>query len=302
MVADVKYNIIGADFLSYFSINVNFDKSCLVADNKSILLVFKSVSKVEYPVSFISSNKFSDVLLKFPEVTQPRGKLNKVKHKVTQKIIFEGYPVSARTRQLTPEKLKCAKREIEEMLEAGIIRRSSSPYASALHMVPKTSASGNTFRLCGDYRQVNKGTIPDKYPVPNIQTLLHRLGGSSIFSKVDLVKAYHQIPMDENSIPLTAITTPLGLFEYLYMPFGLRNAAATFQRFIDNVLEGMANAVAYVDDIIVFSESPKEHTKHLNKLFDRLKKFGVIIKLILRSHSLVFLSCSFLVTWSPLTE
>ena len=80
------------------------------------------------------------------------------------------------------------------MLEAGIIWRSNSPFASVLHMVPKTFASGNTFRLCGEYCQVNKGTIPDQYPVPNIQALLHRLGGSSIFSKVDLVKAYHQIP------------------------------------------------------------------------------------------------------------
>ena len=148
------------------------------------------------------------MLLKFPEVTQSRDKLNKVKYKITHKIIFQAYPVSARVKQLSPEKLKCAKKEIEEMLEAGIIRRSNSSSASALHLVLKTSVSGNTFRLCGDYRQVNKGTIPDQYPVPNIQTLLHRLGGSSMFSKVDLVKTYHQIPMDEDSISLTAITTP----------------------------------------------------------------------------------------------
>jgi len=94
-----------------------------------------------------------------------------------------------------------------------------------------------------------------------------------MFSKVDLVKAYHQIPMDESSIPLTAIVTPLGLFEYLYIPFGLRNANAFFQRYIDHVLEGMNNAVAYVDDIIVFSISPEEHLKHLDELFARLKKF-----------------------------
>ena len=164
------------------------------------------------------------------------------------------------------------------MLEAGIIRCSNLPFASALHMVPKTSATGNTFRLCADYHQVNKGTIPNQYPVPNIQTLLHRLGSSSIFSKVDLLKAYHQIPMDEELISLTTITTPFGLFEYLYMPFGLRNSAATFQRFIDHVLEGMNNVILpNVDDIIVFSKTPEEHTKHLNELFGRLRQFGVII-------------------------
>jgi len=138
--------------------------------------------------------------------------------------------VLRRVRQLTPEKFKCAKKEIEKLLQVGIIRRSNSPFALALHMVPKSTASGNTFRLCGDYHQVNRGTIPDKYPVPNSQTLLYRLGGYGIFSKVNLVKSYHQIPMDESSIPLTAIATLLGLFEYLYMPFGLRNLSATFQR------------------------------------------------------------------------
>ena len=130
--------------------------------------------------------------------------------------------------------------------------------------------------MCGDYRQVNKGTIPDRYPVPNIQNLLYRLGGASIFSKVDLVKAYHQIPMDDNSIAMTAITTPFGLFEYLYMPFGLRNAAATFQRFIDHIFEGMPSAIAYVDDIIVFSKTPEDHIKDLNELLTRPRNFGVI--------------------------
>ena len=278
VVAEVKYNIIGSDFLSHFGMIIDFNKQCLVFDEvKHIPLVFNMVSRIEYPISFISENKFSEILLNYPEVTQPHHKLNKVKHKVTHKIVFEGYPCSAKVRQLPPEKLKCARRELEELLEAGIIQRSSSPFASALHMVPKSSASGNTFRLCGDYRQVNKGTIPDRYPVPNIQTLLYRLGGASIFSKVDLVKAYHQIPMDDNSIAMTAITTPFGLFEYLYMPFGLRNASATFQRFIDHILEGMPSAIAYVDNIIVFSKTPEDHIKDLNELFTRLRNFGVII-------------------------
>ena len=277
VVAEVKYNIIGSDFLSHFGMIIGFNKQCLVFEEvKYIPLVFNMVSRIEYPISFISENKFSEILLNYPEVTQPRHKLNKVKHKVTHRIVFEGYPCSAKVRQLSPEKLKCARREIEELPEAGIIQRSSSPFASALHMVPKSSASGNTFRLCGDYRQVNKGTVPDRYPVPNIQTLLYRLGGACIFSKVDLVKAYHQIPMDDNSIALTAITT-FGLFEYLYMPFGLRNASATFQRFIDHILEGMPSAIAYVYDIIVFSKTPEDHIKDLNELFIRLRNFGVII-------------------------
>ena len=108
-----------------------------------------------------------------------------------------------------------------------------------MHMVPKTPEIGATFRLCGDYRQLNKMPIEDKYPIPNVQTLFHRLAGAKVFSKVDLMKAYHKIPIDPESIPLTAIITPFGLFEYLYMPFCLRNASATFQRYMDKVLQGM---------------------------------------------------------------
>ena len=154
----------------------------LVFENfKSIPLIFQMASKVDYHISFVSENKFSDMFLNYPEATCTRDKLSKVKHKVNHKIVFEDYPYSARVRQLSPEKLKCVKKEIDELLEAGIIRRSNSPSALALHMVPKSSASGNTFRLCGDHRQINGGTVVDKYPVPNLQTLFHRLGGSSIF-------------------------------------------------------------------------------------------------------------------------
>ena len=144
-------------------------------------------------------------------------------------------------------------------------------------MVLKSSASGNTFRLRGDYRQVNKGTVPDRYPVPNIQTLLYRLGRARIFSKVGLVKVHHQIPMDDNSIALIAITTPFGLFEYLYMPFGLRNASVTFQRSIDHILDGTPSAIAYANNKIVFSKPPEDRIKDLNELFTRLRNLGVII-------------------------
>ena len=163
---------------------VNFNQKCLVFEStKSIQLIFQMAFKVDYPISFVSENKFSDVLLNYPEVTCPRDKLNKAKHKVTHKIVFEGYSCSTRVRQLFTEKLKCAKKEIDELLKAGIIRRSNSPFISALHMVPKPFASDNSFRLCVDYRQINRDTVVDQYPVPNLQTLFHRLGGSNIFSK-----------------------------------------------------------------------------------------------------------------------
>ncbi|KAJ8386199.1 hypothetical protein AAFF_G00176230 [Aldrovandia affinis] len=103
------------------------------------------------------------------------------------------------------------------MEKLGIVRHSNSPWASPLHMVPK---SDNGCRPCGDYRRLNDATIPDCYPVPHIQDFSARLAGKTVFSKVDLIRGYHQVPVNAEDIPKTAVITPFGLFEFLRMPFG----------------------------------------------------------------------------------
>jgi hypothetical protein len=151
------------------------------------------------------------------------------------------------------------------MVRDGTARRSESSWSSALHLVPKKD---NGWRPWGDYRALNARTIPDRYPVPHIHDYAHQLSGCRFYSKIDLVRAYNQIPVHHRDIPKTAITTPFGVFEFPFMSFGLRNAAQTFQRFMDEVLRGLDFCFAYLDDILVFSRTSEEHEQHLQTLFD----------------------------------
>ena len=160
------------------------------------------------------------------------------------------------------------------MQNNGIIRPSQSQWASPLQLVVKKDG---TFLPCGDYGRLNAQTIPDRYPIPRIDDFQHILKGKNIFSKIDLFKAYFQIPMSETDKPKTAIITPFGLFEFNVMPFGLRNAPSTFQRFINDVFRGLDFIFAYLDDCLIASTSIQEHRKHLEIVFERLSKFGLRI-------------------------
>ena len=207
-------------------------------------------------------NEFQQLLADFPEILNPSFKEKRNKHRVYHYIPTSGPPVFAKPRRLDEEKLRSAKRYFQEMEELGIIRRSSSAWASPLHVVPKADGS---LRPCGDYRRLNQATQDDRYPLPHIHAFNSRLKGAGIFSKIDLQKGYHQIPMAKEDIPKTAIITPFGLFEFLRMPFGLKNAAQAFQRLPSSLGEESSTKERTITESLPSERSEAKITQPLKR-------------------------------------
>ena len=160
------------------------------------------------------------------------------------------------------------------MEKAGIIRRSTLPLASPLHMVKKKDGD---WRPCDDYRRLNTTTIPDPYPLPKIADFTSRISGSTVFSKLDPQKGYYQVTVAPEDVKTTAIITPFGMFEFLHMSFGLRNAGNTFQRLMDQILGDLLFCFVYVDDILIFSKNLSLHVNHLCEVFLLFRQHGLTI-------------------------
>lgn len=171
----------------------------------------------------------------------------------------------------SPEANKAIESEIQKLLKAGIIRPAKSRWSSPVHLVTKNGAT----RFCIDYRKLNSITKIDPHPLPRIDDITDGLSGSLVFSKLDFKRGFWQIKMSEESIPKTAFTVSNGQYEWLKLPFGLRNAPADFSRYMQIIFGALPFVKVYIDDIIIHSASLEEHLAHVRLVFDTLKKFNL---------------------------
>lgn len=163
------------------------------------------------------------------------------------------------------------KHHIQELLQKGHIRPSSSPCGSPIVLVQKKDG---TWRLCIDYRALNKITVWNRYLIPRIDDLLDQLRGSKCFSKIDLKSGYHQVPIEQTDVWKTTFKSKEGVFKWLVMPFGLTIAPTTLMRMMDNLLRPFTNyfVVVYLDDILIFSRRWEEHLQHIQQVLNTLQQ------------------------------
>ena len=203
------------------------------------------------------------------------GRTSLAKHDIQ---LTDYTPFKSAYRRIPPHLYDQVKAHLQEMLDLGAIRKSYSPWSSAIVLVQKKDGG---IRFCIDLRQLNSRTVKDNYSLPKIEHHLEQLLGATWFTTLDLKSGYWQVELTEEAKPLTAFTVgPLGFFECDTMPFGASNAPATFQRLMDNCL-GDLNlkwCVVYLDDIIIYAGSPEEHLERLRAVFDKLRLAGLKLK------------------------
>ena len=178
--------------------------------------------------------------------------------------------------RLSPEKQEYLHKEVQYLLDHDFIEPSKSNWSSPCILVPKPDGS---YRLCTDYRKVNSVTKTDTFPIPRIDDCIDKVGNAKIISKYDLLKGFWQVPLTERAKQISAFVTPDGLFQYKVMPFGMKNSPATFQRLINQVTSGLSGCDAYIDDVVIYSDTWEEHLDVTRKFFERLSAAKLTVNL-----------------------
>ena len=198
--------------------------------------------------------------------TDVPGEFNVIQHQIT---LTHSTPIRSKPYPLPYAIRENRKTEIQEMLDLGIIRTSALPYATPIVIVRKKDGSN---RICVDYRKLNNVTVADPEPIKTPEDLLQRLEKSNYFSKIDLSKGYWQIPVAEENVKKTAFVTPNGNYEFIRMPFGMKNSGATLVLGLRMLISDLESVDIYIDDLIVYTEGWDTHIRVLDELMNRLQQ------------------------------
>ena len=308
--ASIRHPIIGMDFLRHYGLAIDPLKGCLLklasteqeARIEDIKLDSCNQPKKENPLLPVDSvptkdslenlsipSSIEELLISYSSLFDLTNFRYPHKHKTQHHIETVGPPVASRVRRLSPEKMVILKREINKLLDLGVLEPSDSDYASPVHLVPKKNGE---YRVTGDFRLLNKQTKPDKYPIPFLTDFVDEIAGSRVFSSLDLYKSYYQLELAPSSVHKTAMCTPIGLFAYKRLAMGMKNSQACMAKFMNEVLRGLNFVFCYIDDILIFSKDLEEHRKHLALVFKRLGYYGLVLnkeKCIFAAGEITFL-------------
>ena len=205
----------------------------------------------------------------FPDELPGLPPIREVEYKI--ELLPGATPVAKAPYRLAPSEIREVMTQIQDLLDRGFIRPSSSPWGAPVLFVKKKDGS---MRMCIDYRELNKRTVKNRYPLPRIDDLFDQLQGASFFSKIDLRSGYHQVRVAEADIDKTAFRTRYGHYEFLVMPFGLTNAPAIFMDLMNRVCRPFLDkfVIVFIDDILIYSKTEEEHREHLRSVLELLKK------------------------------
>ena len=278
IVADVICPILGMDFLKGKDLVLDLDEDKLrLRKGNSVNTVMMHESNENNCIDYqLCSSRIREMLKEYPSLTKTSLGDSAALLLPLAINTSSSLPVFSKVRPLHGAKREEIEAEILKWEREGIIERVTEPveWASPIHAVKKSNGS---WRVCGDFRLLNNVTIMDRYPLPTLVSFNSRMAGAKIFSKIDLKRAYHQVKVKVEDQSKTVINTTLGLFKFLRMPFGLKNAGQQFMRNIHLILNDFDFLFAYMDDLIVFSKNVKDHVHHVKQVLERLKKFGILI-------------------------
>ena len=207
----------------------------------------------------------------FPDVP---SKTNLIEHDVD---VGDSAPIKQHPYRVSPMKKELLDKEVRYMLENDIIEESQSNWSSPCILVPKHDGG---FRFCTDFRKVNDKTKSDSFPIPRIADCIDQIGNAKFVSTFDMLKGYWQVPLTQRDREISAFVTPSGLYQYKVMPFGMKNAPATFQRMVNKLVRDIDGCEGYIDDVVIFSDNWSDHIRLIERFFQIMREAKLTINLM----------------------